>query len=102
MKSSDGLFCGPSDVVYVADSLANAVLAISPQGKVTTVARNGNTDGTDGGLDQPCEVLIRGDQMIVANFDLPFEGCVNTTFDRPYTLSLIKMNNTSPSATRTP
>jgi hypothetical protein len=93
MKSSDGLFCGAQDKVYVADSLVNAVFAISPNGKLTTVAQNGDTDGADGGLDQPCEVLIRGDEMIVSNFDFPFEGCVNTTFDRPYTLSRIKMNN---------
>jgi sugar lactone lactonase YvrE len=93
MKSSDGLFCGASDVVYVADSLANAVFAVSPKGRVTKIAQNGNTDGADGGLDQPCEVLIRGDEMIVANFDMPFAGCVNTTFDRPYTLSRIRMVN---------
>jgi len=90
MKSSDGLFCGVGDTVYVADSLVNAVFAFSPSGKLTVAAQNGDTDGADGGLDQPCEVLIRGEEMIVSNFDFPFSGCVNTAFDRPYTLSRIR------------
>lgn len=89
MKSSDGLFCDAKDTIYVADSLANAVFAFSPKGVLTTIAQNGDTDGADGGLDQPCEVIIRGDSMIVANFDMPFEGCINQNFDRPYTLSRI-------------
>jgi hypothetical protein len=76
----------------VADSLGNAVFAISPKGALTTITQNGDTDGSDGGLDQPCEVLIRGDSMIVANFDMPFEGCINRTFDRPFTLSRILLN----------
>lgn len=92
MKSSDGLFCDVKDNIYVADSLGNAVFAITPKGVLTTITQNGDTDGSDGGLDQPCEVLIRGNSMIVANFDMPFEGCINRTFDRPFTLSRIWLN----------
>lgn len=92
MKSADGLLADSRDNIYVADSMANAVQVLAPDGSLTTLVQNGDTDGSDGGLDQPCEVIIRGQQMVVANFDMPFAGCINTTFDAPYTLSVVDLN----------
>ena len=92
MKSCDGLWADSRNNIYVADSVANAIQMILPDGTVKTLAQNGDTDGSDGGLDQPCEVIIRGRQMVVSNFDKPFEGCVNTKFDAPYTLSVIDLD----------
>ena len=48
---------------------------------------------TGGALDQPCEVIVRGKELIVVNFDMPFPGIVNTKFDKPYTLSVIKLDD---------
>jgi len=93
MKSADGLFRDPeNDKIYVADSKANAVQVVSPDGSVETLAQNGETDGLDGGMDQPCEVLLRGRELIVSNMDWPVPGCVNTKYDEPCTLSVIRLD----------
>lgn len=90
MKSSDGLMFDPvKNVIYVADSRANAIQIVSLDGKVTTLAANGDTDGADGGMDQPCETLLRGRELIVSNMDWPVPGTVNTKYDPLATLSVI-------------
>jgi sugar lactone lactonase YvrE len=93
MKSCDGIFCDlNTDQIYVADSLANAVQVVSPDGSVKTLAQNAESDGSDGLLDQPSELVIRGNELIVANMDFPVPGGVNKTWDKPYTISVIKLD----------
>lgn len=90
MKCCDGLFFNPkTEEVYVTDSMSNAIHAVSMDAKVRTLAQNGDTDGTDGGMDQPCEVLLRGNELIVSNMDWPVPGCINQTYNEPCTLSVI-------------
>ena len=92
LPCSDGLFCDLStDEIYVADSEQNAIHIISPDGSLRTLWKNGDTNGADGGLDQPCETLIRGDELIIVNFDMPFPGLLNAAFDKPYTMSVIQL-----------
>ncbi len=92
LPCSDGLFCDlRTDEIYVADSEQNAIHIISPDGQLRTLWINGDTNGADGGLDQPCESLIRDDELIIANFDMPFPGLKNSAFDKPYTMSVIKL-----------
>lgn len=93
MKSADGLFFDPdTEKIYVADSRSNAVRVVSLDGSVETLAQNGVTDGLDGGMDQPCEVLLRGRELIVSNMDWPVPGGLNTQYDKPCTLSVIKLD----------
>lgn len=88
----DGIFCDLStDEIYVADSQKNAIQVVSPDGKLRTLWENDDTDGTGGLLDQPCEVILRGNELIIANFDMPFPGLRNRKFDAPYTISVIKL-----------
>ncbi len=88
----DGLFCDvKTDRIYVADSERNAIQAVSQDGSIKTLWENDDTDGSDGLLDQPCEIVIRGKDMIIANFDMPFPGVKNTKYDKPYTISIIRM-----------
>ena len=92
MKCCDGIFYDKKrKKIFVADSIANAVQIVDMDGKVTTLASDGNNTGAGGRLDQPCEVLIRDDAVIVSNMDFPIPTGVNTTFDKPYTLSIIKL-----------
>ncbi len=73
--------------VYVADFLGNAVHRIdAATGKVTTLAKNGDTDGAGGLLDKPSEVRLRGGKLYVSNIDLPLAG---NTYDKPHTISVI-------------
>ena len=94
MKSADGIVCDlRTDKLYVADSLANAVQVISPDGSVQILAQDPENDGSGGRLDQPCEVLLRGNEVIVSNMDFPVPGGVNTKWDKPYTMSTIKIDD---------
>jgi sugar lactone lactonase YvrE len=95
MASCDGIVYRAADKkIYVADMLLNAVQAVDMQGNVETIHQNGDTDGTGGLLDQPCEVLLRGNELIVINMDMYFESdlLVNTKIDKPYTISAIDLD----------
>jgi sugar lactone lactonase YvrE len=95
MKSADGiLYDRDTKRIYVADILANAVRAVTLDGRVETVAQNGDSDGADGQLDGPSEAVARGPELIVANFDRVFPGSVNTKPDKPYTLAVINKTGT--------
>lgn len=90
MKCADGLFCDlKTDRILVADMVQNAIQMVHPDGTVETIVMNGDTDGADGGIDQPCEAILRGNEVIISNMDWPFEGVVNTAWDKPYTLSVV-------------
>jgi hypothetical protein len=91
MKSADGLCIDPeSGVIYVADSKANAVQMVLVDGSVKTLAQNGDTDGLDGGMDQPCEVLLRDGDIIVSNMDWPVPGCINQKYNEPCVMTVIR------------
>ncbi|MDR2168594.1 MAG: hypothetical protein LBP59_00450 [Planctomycetaceae bacterium] len=82
--------------VYVNDSQRNAIWAFKPPrfgaaAKLELIAENGDTDGADGSLDQPCECVVVGKKLIIVNFDWPFPGLVNTKYDQPSTLSVIEL-----------
>ncbi len=94
MRSSDGIFYDKKrKKFFLADSIANAVHIIGMDGKVTPLASDSNNTGAGGRLDQPCEVLLRGNELIISNLDFPIPGGVNTTFDKPYTMSVIKLED---------
>ncbi len=103
----DGVFYDRrTNRIYVNDSAQNAILAFKPtkpgeKAVLKTVWQNGNTDGEDGMLDQPCECVVIGNKMIIVNFDWPFPGMVNTQFDTPSTLSVIKLSGESIAKKRT-
>ena len=90
MKSCDGLSVDrKTGDVYIADFLGNAIHRMNlATGKVTTIARNGNTDGADGSLDRPSEPCVRDGKVYVSNIDLPLAG---NTYDKPHTLSVVKI-----------
>lgn len=91
MKCCDGMKIDPkTGDIYIADFLGNAVHKVdSVTGKVTTIARNGNTDGAGGALDRPSEVCVRGNRLYVSNIDLSFAG---NTYDKPHTISVIELD----------
>jgi len=93
MQSCDGMDYDPrTDKIYVADLMANAVRVVSMDGSVQTLAADGDNDGSGGRLDAPCEALVRGRTIVVANMDFPVPGSVNTKVDRPFTISVIKLD----------
>lgn len=93
MINCDGMSCDKqTDKLYVADSAANAIRIINPDGSVETLAENDDvTDKKTGLLDQPCEALVRGDTIVASNMDWPFPGFKNSGYQLPATLSVIKL-----------
>jgi DNA-binding beta-propeller fold protein YncE len=92
LKCCDGIFYDKkTNKIYIADSIANAVQMVSMDGSVQTLAQDEDNDGSGGRLDQPCEVLVRGDEVLVSNMDFPMEVGVNKKYDKPYTMSVIKL-----------
>jgi sugar lactone lactonase YvrE len=89
----DGLFCDTrTGKIYVADSQRNAIQVVLPDGSLETLWENDDTTGEDGLLDQPCETLVRGNELIVVNFDVPFPGLKNRQADRHHTISVIRLD----------
>jgi hypothetical protein len=89
----DGIFCDVrTDKIYIADSARNAIQVFDTKdNSIATLWENDNSDGADGLLDQPCEPAIRGNDLIIANFDMPFPGLKNTKYDKPHTISVIPL-----------
>jgi len=88
----DGMHRDAADNLYVADSAANAIQIIRPNGTVETLWENADvTDKTTGQLDQPCEALVRGNDIIVSNMDWPFPEFKNSKHQMPATLSIIRL-----------
>ena len=97
LECCDGIFYdAETNRVYLDDSQNNAIWAFAPVAKgeqvqPVTIWKNGDTDGNNGLLDQPCEAVVAGGKLIIANFDWPFPGLINSTVDPPGTLSAIDM-----------
>lgn len=91
MASTDGIKFHPgTGDIFVADFVGNAVHRVDGEtGAVTTLARNGDTDGSGGALDRPSEVCLRGNRLYVSNIDLPYGGNV---YDKPRTISVIEID----------
>lgn len=89
----DGIICDKNtNTVYVTNSKRNSIHAYDVDNNTfRIISENGNTTGANGQLDQPCEPLVIGDQLIIVNFDMPFPGMKNTTHDQPIGISSIRL-----------
>ncbi len=94
----DGIFYDKtSNKIFIDDSMANAIRYISPVAKgqkadVKVLWINGDTDGADGSLDQPCECVVVDGKLIITSFDYPFPGLTNTKIDAPSTMHVIDIS----------
>ena len=91
MKSIDGICIDKDDNIYAADFSANAICLITPEGKVSVLAKSPDCDGSKGGLDQPGEPIVRGEELIIANFDMVTgDDKLNSEHDDVQNLSVIR------------
>lgn len=92
LESTDGMIIDGEGNLYIADFCMNAIVKILPDGTVTKLAENGDTDGLDGGLDQPGEPIIWNGKLIVSCFDaVTNDIVVNTAHEMPATLAEIEL-----------
>ncbi len=89
---ADGMVNDPrTGNIYIADSEKNAIQVLALDGTVHTLWENEDSDGSDGLLDQPSEPIIRGNELLIANFDMPFPGLKNKAYDKHHTISVIRL-----------
>lgn len=82
-----------TNTMYFCNSRENAIMTVNlADGTMNTLAQNGNTDGHDGRLDQPAEVLLKGKRLYISNYDKPDKKFVNKNADEVHTMSYIDIN----------
>ena len=91
----DGLIIDrKTDKMYLNNSRMNAIQTVDlPAGTVATIVQNGDTDGKNGRIDQPAEVLLKGNRLFITDFDKPEKKFVNTKADDVHTMSYIDLPN---------
>lgn len=93
MTTIDGICIDKDENIYVADFFMNRINKVTPEGVVSILAQNEDTDGSDGGLDQPGEPIFFNNVIVVTNFDMVTgPGVLNSGHQKPYTLSFINLN----------
>ena len=93
----DGICYDPErNLILLTASEQNAIYAWDiAKRAMRLIWANGETDGADGLLDQPCEVMMLGrDEVLVVNIDAPSPFMVNTRPDPIHTLSVIDLSGT--------
>ena len=94
LVSTDGMIMDENGNLYIADFCANAIVKILPDGTVTKLCQNGDTDGFNGELDEPGEPIIWNGKLIVSCFDTVTNDLViNTAHELPATLAQIDLDD---------
>ena len=94
MTCCDGICYDPArNLILLTAAEQNAIYAWDiARKKMGLVWANGETDGADGLLDQPCEVLmLDADRLLIVNIDAPSPFMVNRKADPVHTLSVITL-----------
>ncbi|MDJ0366063.1 SMP-30/gluconolactonase/LRE family protein [Hymenobacter sp. H14-R3] len=81
-----------TDKAYITSARLNSIDVVDLKTNAHSIlARNGDTNGAGGRLDQPAEVLLKGKQLLISNYDNPVPHFVNTKSDAPHTESAIDL-----------
>ncbi|MDP6523089.1 MAG: hypothetical protein QGI24_10840 [Kiritimatiellia bacterium] len=92
IECGDGIYYDKKrDVIWVTNSKKNALHILDPKdNSIGQVWENDDNDGSTGLLDQPCEPIVRGDQLFIVSFDFadPGWGLKNQGPDEINTISV--------------
>jgi sugar lactone lactonase YvrE len=93
MRTTDGICVDDKDNLYVADFSNNAIAKVTPDGKISVLAQNGDTDGFHGELNEPGEPIIWKGRLIVTNFNtVTGPDKVHTKHHSPATMSVLMLD----------
>ena len=88
----DGICFGPDNTLYGAGFSQNEIWQIDPKGNSKLLAKNSDSNGENGALDQPADVFVYDGKLLISNFDLMVtDGMINTAHGKPYTISYIEL-----------
>ncbi|WP_020211101.1 SMP-30/gluconolactonase/LRE family protein [Gilvimarinus chinensis] len=86
----DGISIDSKGNLYVAGFLLNQIYQITPDAEVSLIADYPDNKGENGAIDQPADVMVYGDKLLISNFDLMTgKGIRNSKHSKPYTVSYI-------------
>jgi sugar lactone lactonase YvrE len=92
MRTTDGICVDSHDNLYVADFSNNAIAKVTPAGKISVLAQNGDSDGQHGEINEPGEPIVWNGRLIVANFNAVVgPDKVSSKHSSPATLSVIEL-----------
>ncbi len=93
IECCDGIICDPkTDKIYITNSKNNSVHVYDTvNNSLQLLWINNDDNGATGLLDQPCEPILRGNKLIVVNFDMTFPGLKNKENDEYNTLSVFNL-----------
>lgn len=88
----DGMTIDPQGNLYLAGFRSNQIIKVDTQGMTSVLAESADSDGANGELDQPADLIYFNDRLFISNFDLmKGSDIVNTGHSAPYTLSVIDL-----------
>lgn len=88
----DGINIDGTGNFYVAGFLTNEIYMVDTIGNVKLIAKYPDNSGANGGIDQPADLIVYKNKLIISNFDLMSgQGIVNKGHSKPYTLSYIEL-----------
>lgn len=88
----DGIAIDEQGNLYLAGFTSNQIVKVQTNGDVSVLAKYGDNDGSNGQIDQPADLIVYGNQLIISNFDLMAgKGIVNKEHGKPYTISSIDL-----------
>lgn len=92
LKCCDGFFYDKErNSIFIANYENNSVHQLNLNtNKISLIWENGNNDGADGQLDNPCETIIYKGKLLVVNYDT-FKGAKNTEIDDFHTISSFQL-----------
>jgi sugar lactone lactonase YvrE len=92
LKCCDGFFYDKErNSIFIANYDNNSVHQLDLNtNTISLIWENGNNDGADGQLDNPCETIIYKGRLLVVNYDT-FKGLKNTEIDNFHTISSFKL-----------
>lgn len=89
----DGMVFDEHDNMYLAGFGLNQIYKVTPSGNVSKIADYPDNDGSDGQIDQPADLMVYQNKLIISNFDLmKGKGIRNSGHGKPYTVSYIDLN----------
>lgn len=91
MQSADGIvYDSISKKIYVADLVGNAIYSIDMNGNVNLLHKNENSNGADGSLEAPVDLIIRERELVILNWDGKFG--LNEVPEKPFIISVINLH----------
>lgn len=88
----DGMMFDRKDNLYVVGFSQNQLWKIDKKGNSKIIAQSPDNNGEKGGLDQPVDLVFYNNKLLISNFDLMTDAdMVNTSHDKPYTISYMEL-----------